>query len=284
MGSPHTAFRESDLVGRDAEMSFLDRSVTAAAGGRGGLILLTGEPGIGKSRLAVEASWLARRRGFRVVWGRCRETEGAPPFWPWTQILRGVLTGSAGQVPGDLRPLLDTGLRVAPGADRFQVFDAAAITLAEHARREPLLLVLDDLHRADHSSDGQRGAMSSISSLLANVAAVGVAALFAYSALENATTRRMRARWGPHLTGVFLRSLGVMFIAATVTGLVAVSVPSRAGTIVFFAVTVLAFVKLLRLLLVVAALLKGQDADARREAQGAPEVRGPGSGQQGQSA
>jgi hypothetical protein len=53
-------------------------------------------------------------------------------------------------------------------------------------------------------ADGQRGAMSSISSLLANVAAFGVAALFAYSALENATTRRMRAWWGPHLTGVFL--------------------------------------------------------------------------------
>lgn len=137
---------------------------------------------------------------------------------------------------------------------------------------------------AGTEADGQRGAMSSISSLLANVAAFGVAALFAYSALENATTRRMRARWGPHLTGVFLRSLGVMFIAATVTGLAAVTVPSTAGTIVFLGVTVLAFVKLLRLLLVVAALLKGQDADARREARTAPEVRGPGSGEQGQSA
>lgn len=133
-------------------------------------------------------------------------------------------------------------------------------------------------------ADGQRGAMSSISSLLANVAAFGVAALFAYSALENATTRRMRARWGPHLTGVFLRSLGIMFIAATVTGIAAVSVPSTAGTVVFFAVSVLAFVKLLRMLLVVASLLKGQDADARREARAAPEVHRPGSGQQGQSA
>ena len=133
-------------------------------------------------------------------------------------------------------------------------------------------------------SDGQRGAMSSISSLLANVAAFGVAALFAYSALENATTRRMRARWGPHLTGVFLRSLGIMFVAATVTGLTAASVPSTSGAIVFLSATMLGFVKLLRLLLVVAALLKGQDADARREAQAAPEVRGAGAGQQGQSA
>jgi hypothetical protein len=64
-----------------------------------------------------------------------------------------------------------------------------------------------------------------------------------------------------------------------------VSVPSTAVTIVFFSVTVLGFVKLLRLLLVVAALLKGQDADARREAQAAAEVRGNGQGgQQDQSA
>ncbi|GAA1280929.1 hypothetical protein GCM10009609_51140 [Pseudonocardia aurantiaca] len=130
--------------------------------------------------------------------------------------------------------------------------------------------------------DGQRSAMSSTSSLLANVAAFGVAALFAYSALENPTTRRMRARWGPHLTGVFLRSLGVMFLGAIVIGYAAVSVPNPAGTIVFFVVSLLAFVKLLRMLLVVASLLKGQDADARREDRPTPQVRGQ--GQQDQSA
>lgn len=136
-------------------------------------------------------------------------------------------------------------------------------------------------------ADGQRSAMGSMSSLLANVAAFGVAALFAYSALSNPTTRRMRARWGPHLTGVFLRSLGVMFLAATVAGFTAVSVPHPAGAIVFFTVTLLGFVKLLRLLLVVGSLLKGQDDDAQREERTTPEVRRSGqagSGQQGQSA
>lgn len=130
--------------------------------------------------------------------------------------------------------------------------------------------------------DGQRSAMSSMSSLLANVAAFGVAALFAYSALANPTTRRMRARWGPHLTGVFLRSLGIMFLAATIAGFTAISVPDPAGAIIFFIATLLGFVKLMRLLLVVGSLLKGQDADARREERPIPQVRGQ--GQQGQSA
>ena len=124
-------------------------------------------------------------------------------------------------------------------------------------------------------ADGQRSTMSSMSSLLANVAAFGVAALFAYSALENPTTRRMRARWGPHLTGVFLRGLGIMFLCATLAGGAAVSVPNPAGTIVFFVASLLGFVKLLRLLLVVASLLKGQDADARRAERPTPQVKAP---------
>ncbi|MBN9113667.1 MAG: hypothetical protein J0I34_33450 [Pseudonocardia sp.] len=132
-------------------------------------------------------------------------------------------------------------------------------------------------------ADGQRSAMSSMSSLLANVASFGVAALFAYSALSNPTTRRMRARWGTHLTGVFLRSLGIMFLSATVCGFTAVSVPHKAGAIVFLSAAVIAVVKLVRLLLVVGSLLKGQVDDARRDERITPQVRGSHQGdQQGQ--
>ena len=152
MDSPQTALGESDLVGRDAELSLLDRRVTEAADGRGGMVLLAGEPGIGKSCLADEAARLARNRGFRVVWGRCRETEGAPPFWPWTQILRGVLAGSGITAPADLQPLLDSRPQAGRDADRFQLFDAVTTLLLDRAHHQPLLVVLDDLHRADHSS------------------------------------------------------------------------------------------------------------------------------------
>ncbi len=96
MTSSHTAQR-GVLVGRDSELRVLDEGMTEAVAGRGGLVFVTGEPGIGKSRLVEEAGRLARRRGCRVVWGRCRETEGAPAFWPWTQILQALLPGAARQ-------------------------------------------------------------------------------------------------------------------------------------------------------------------------------------------
>ena len=80
--SPAQSSPGPPLVGRAAELAFLDHRVAEAATGRGGLVFLVGEPGIGKSRLAEEAGDRARARGCRVVWGRCRETEGAPAFWP----------------------------------------------------------------------------------------------------------------------------------------------------------------------------------------------------------
>ena len=59
-----------------------------AMAGRGRLILVSGEPGIGKSRLADELGAVARLRGARVLWGRCWEAGGAPAYWPWVQSLR----------------------------------------------------------------------------------------------------------------------------------------------------------------------------------------------------
>jgi DNA-binding CsgD family transcriptional regulator len=152
MGSAHVALRVSDLVGRDAELRLLGKRISEAADGRGCSVLLAGEPGIGKTRLADAAAGRARRCGFRVVWGRCRETEGAPPFWPWVQILRGLVTGSGAAEPTDLRTLLDSSPKTARSADRFQLFDATVTYLLGEAHRQPMLLVFDDLHRADHSS------------------------------------------------------------------------------------------------------------------------------------
>ena len=74
------------LVGRDAELAVLDALITQARAGAGGVVLLTGEPGVGKTRLARAGTEHAA--GTTVSWGACRESEGAPPVWPWVQLLR----------------------------------------------------------------------------------------------------------------------------------------------------------------------------------------------------
>src|SRR4051794_36483183 len=67
---------EGAFVGRTAESKLLDEGLVAAREGRGGLLLVTGEPGIGKSRLTAEFTDRARMGGARVVWGRCWEAGG----------------------------------------------------------------------------------------------------------------------------------------------------------------------------------------------------------------
>jgi DNA-binding SARP family transcriptional activator len=76
------------FVGRDAELDAMLGALDEAIGGRGRLVLLEGEPGIGKSRLAEELSAQARARGAHVLVGRCWEAGGAPAYWPWVQALR----------------------------------------------------------------------------------------------------------------------------------------------------------------------------------------------------
>ncbi|MGB5193830.1 MAG: BREX system ATP-binding domain-containing protein, partial [Polyangiales bacterium] len=82
---------QSSIVGRERELRRLTRAIEAAAQGHGSTWYLTGEPGIGKSRLAEEVAVLARERGMRAYWGRCWEAGGAPAYWPWVQVLRAVL-------------------------------------------------------------------------------------------------------------------------------------------------------------------------------------------------
>lgn len=60
--------------------------------GKGRLLVVAGGAGLGKSRLAAEAVAVAKERGVLASWGRCRETEGAPAFWPWAQVLRAIRT------------------------------------------------------------------------------------------------------------------------------------------------------------------------------------------------
>jgi DNA-binding NarL/FixJ family response regulator len=156
------------FVGRQQEVETLCAALDAACAGGGRLALLAGEPGIGKTRTALELTAHAERRDARIVWGRCHEEEGAPPHWPWMQILRAV---AAARNPHDLRADLDTGAsdiadivpdirarlpdldpptRLSdPSGTRFRLFGSIARFLVNASRRQALVLVLDDLHWAD---------------------------------------------------------------------------------------------------------------------------------------
>lgn len=81
------------FVGRRRELDEIRAGIDGAIAGRGSLFTLSGEPGVGKSRLAQEAASHARAQGARVIWGRCWEHGGAPPYWPWVQVLRGLTRG-----------------------------------------------------------------------------------------------------------------------------------------------------------------------------------------------
>src|SRR5208282_4986867 len=76
------------FVGRAREMAELLAGFEDARSGRGRLFLLSGEPGIGKTRIAHEFASIASAHAARVAWGRCWEGGGAPAYWPWIQVMR----------------------------------------------------------------------------------------------------------------------------------------------------------------------------------------------------
>ena len=88
---PPPAVGQPDFVGRARELRALLAALESADRGVGGVVLLVGEPGIGKTRTAEELSVHARVRGAWVLWGRCYEGDGAPAFWPWVQIIRSYM-------------------------------------------------------------------------------------------------------------------------------------------------------------------------------------------------
>src|ERR1700709_2609591 len=78
------------LVGRGRELAQLDAALSGAIAGRGGLVVVTGEPGIGKTALTRVFVERAAARGASWAWGTCWDGGGAPAYWPWVQVVRAL--------------------------------------------------------------------------------------------------------------------------------------------------------------------------------------------------
>ena len=128
------------FVGRERELAELAPALEDAVAGRGRLFLVSGDSGVGKTRLADELASRAKDAGARVLWGRSSKRAGAPPYWPWTQALQSL---------GENAPELDPALG---DAERFGLFVELASRLRESSRQQPVLLVFDDLQHADDLS------------------------------------------------------------------------------------------------------------------------------------
>ena len=162
--APRAAF-----VGRETERALVERSRSQARAGARQVVLVSGEPGIGKSRLSSLSAHGAHGEGFAVLWGACSE-ELAVPYEPWISVCSQLVEHAPSELlerhverhGGELARLARELPRRLPEApepessdpetERFLLFSAVAGALVELAASVPVCLVLDDLHWADGQS------------------------------------------------------------------------------------------------------------------------------------
>jgi class 3 adenylate cyclase len=158
------------FVGREQELQELRAGLDDALSGNPRILMLVGEPGIGKTHTATELATYGRMRGAQMLWGRCYEGEGAPAYWPWIQIIRayvhdcdprtlesemGPAAADIGEVVSEVRerlPDLPAPPALVPDDARFRLFEGIVGFLRNASARQPVVIVLDDLHWADKSS------------------------------------------------------------------------------------------------------------------------------------
>jgi hypothetical protein len=168
---PFSATERSAFVGRESEGSAIRAAIDRALGGQGSLIMLWGEPGVGKTRLAMEMTEYALRIGFRYAVGRCYERDEPFPYLPFVEMLENGLAQAASlddfrrrmgenapelaQLAPSLRrifPDIPRPLELPPAQQSRHLFQSVSEGLADAAQTHPQLLILEDLHWADEST------------------------------------------------------------------------------------------------------------------------------------
>jgi hypothetical protein len=165
---------DGPLVGRARELQELLESLADAARGRGGVHLVLGDPGVGKTRLAAALAEHAKRAGAAVIWTR-GWGRAAPAYWPWVEVVRGLCHDVEGDVlqrelgaaayellrlapelaerlPEPQRPLVAAAGAETSEIARFSLFDALAALLRARSAQRPVVVLIDDLQAVDEGS------------------------------------------------------------------------------------------------------------------------------------
>ncbi len=160
---------EAPIVGRRRELVRLVAGLERAEAGRGGAVLVQGEPGIGKTRLVRELISRAADRGIPWAWGGSIEGGGTPAYWPWVEVIRSLVSqpnrvsltpsgpgmAELAQVVPEIQAIagpLEAPPALDPETARLRLFEAMAGLLGEASVKQPLVVVLDDLQWADGAS------------------------------------------------------------------------------------------------------------------------------------
>jgi len=242
---PMLGAAQGKLVGRQVELNTARDSLERAAQGRGNVLVVYGEAGMGKTRLTQEIAQQAQRRGMQVLAGACLSYGGNIPYLPWADVLRTLLgvsatersaqlqqltqglaaAGLAGWEPLVAEPLdleadeTELTISLSPRLRQQRLFDIILELILQHARTRPLLLVIEDVHWADPTS------LELLDYVARNIASYPVTLLILHRPRE-----WLDGRWRKleHATEIAIRELPESAVRGLVADLLGITeVPGR---------------------------------------------------------
>jgi DNA-binding SARP family transcriptional activator len=141
---PDVGAQRAGLIGRQREMTALTKVLDDVSAGATRWLVLTGPPGIGKTRLAEELTARGAQRGATVVWVGCPDERGTPAWWPMRQLVRAL--------GADAEQVLEVPSEIDSDTARFHVYERIQSLLERVSRKQPLVVVIDDAQWADPTS------------------------------------------------------------------------------------------------------------------------------------